>query len=358
MDEHHCISNSLWLDYSLNKLSQTDIDRIQNHVVICEICADVKQGIDAMANPETLGQTVDTLNYKVGKFNKQRHSITLVWYWSAAALVVFGIGFSLYFMNRPTELALEMIENTSKNSSLPENQIDSLPSISLLQEKPLVKTVSPTTIHELTVREDLNVKDHEINKAIVLNLGHDIKRISTPEALSQSAFSVTDTNRYNLAMETKTNMDDSYSETPVAESDEQVSRTLETVQIVSTESRSIKKMNSKRAPRKAESLPAPFNNSSGLNNSILLKNEAFGDSLEFVKANTAYTQGKYEQSLALLQIISTNSESIYYEDAMMLKAKILIYQGHKTEARASLKSVISKKGKRIAEANELLNTLN
>ncbi len=360
MDQQSCISNPFWLDYSLRKLSQSQLNTIQKHVDSCEICSDIKKGIDAMTNPKELGAIVEGINIKVSTFNKNKHNLTMLWYWSAAAFLVFGLGLSLYFMNRPASLALQMAEEATNELHVNEIPIDTPRLNYKVPEKQMVNSATIRSIPETNKDFALEDMAEEKNKASFME--DDSEDRSTQKNLETAptfTFSKTDSNSkpVTMVMDTKSNLDDSYALPPSAESKDKEIKTIESVQIASQESSAFKKLNIKRTARKTESLPAPLNNSMGLNNSSLLKNEALNDSLEFAKATALYALGNYEQSLGLLQTLSTHTASIYYEDVLMLKAKILIHQGLRKQAIDVLETVISNKGKRHAEAKALLDTI-
>lgn len=99
MDQLSCITDTLWLGYSNKTLSQSKIDMIHHHAETCEVCADIKEGIDAMAQPKNLVQTVTTINNRIDKLIEPKRKLGILFYWSAAAILIFGIGLSWFWVN-------------------------------------------------------------------------------------------------------------------------------------------------------------------------------------------------------------------------------------------------------------------
>lgn len=54
MDTTKCISDKDWERYSRNQLAAEEKAQLEFHVASCEICADIKEGIDSMKSPSNL----------------------------------------------------------------------------------------------------------------------------------------------------------------------------------------------------------------------------------------------------------------------------------------------------------------
>jgi hypothetical protein len=101
MDSTKCIVNQQWEAYSQNKLPSKDLELLQAHVLTCEICADIKEGIDVMQTPANLVQTVKKINEEIdSKVATKKNRILPLFYWAAAASLVLV---SIIFMLRQTE---------------------------------------------------------------------------------------------------------------------------------------------------------------------------------------------------------------------------------------------------------------
>ena len=89
MDSTKCIDNQHWEAYSQNKLTSKDLELLHSHVLTCEICADIKEGIDLMQTPAYLVQTVKEINAAIDtKVTTKKSRIIPLFYWAAAASLV------------------------------------------------------------------------------------------------------------------------------------------------------------------------------------------------------------------------------------------------------------------------------
>ncbi len=99
MDATKCISNPHWEAYSQGKLSKTQLDLLNAHVQSCEICADMKAGIDAMQHPENLVKQVAVIDKKIAqKTQKSYAKIIAITTFVAIAATLLIIGNSFLLM--------------------------------------------------------------------------------------------------------------------------------------------------------------------------------------------------------------------------------------------------------------------
>ncbi len=98
MDATKCISNQQWEAYSQGMLSKSQLDLLNAHVQSCEICADMKAGIDAMQHPENLVKHVAAIDKKIAQKTQKPYAkiIAITAFVAiAATLLIFGNAFLL-----------------------------------------------------------------------------------------------------------------------------------------------------------------------------------------------------------------------------------------------------------------------
>ena len=75
MDKQSCISNQLWIGYSNKTLTRAEADFVNDHASTCEVCADIRGGIDELEQPGSLGQRVTLINKKVDEFLEPKRNL-------------------------------------------------------------------------------------------------------------------------------------------------------------------------------------------------------------------------------------------------------------------------------------------
>jgi predicted Zn-dependent protease len=85
--------------------------------------------------------------------------------------------------------------------------------------------------------------------------------------------------------------------------------------------------------------------------------ENYSDSLNYNNALNEFKANRLDNCLYVLDLITINNQSKYYEYALFLSAQVYIKQNKKTEANSTLKKVIKLKGKKQVEAEQLLKSL-
>lgn len=96
-----CISDAVWEQYALRKLPEPALAKLEAHCRNCEICSDIKEGIDLMAHPAGLPGRVALLKQRARQYNKPVKKLPVYWLASAAALFLIAVSLSwLFFTNR------------------------------------------------------------------------------------------------------------------------------------------------------------------------------------------------------------------------------------------------------------------
>jgi hypothetical protein len=378
MDQQSCITDTLWLGYSNKTLSQPEIDMIHHHAETCEICADMKEGIDAMRQSEMLENTVATIYKKVDDYLEPKRKLGILWYWSAAAILIFGIGLSWFWVNTTepivkigTDSLITAKQTEEKSEIKNEPNIDS--SEAELKEIPLaINMASP--IKQVPNYENKDRRD-DAKMQVEEDMGNgsmdDLDKITETKKLPDTTHYVitppvdTVPRGVTLAFENLATSG-SYSNTAPASMESYSSDNVmikKSENYTFTEAEESKSANRKKvntSSRKTTSLPAPMSNSNtngAANNYALSKYLNLNDSANFALAKANFTQNNFTQCLESLKNITSNPASLYYEEGLLLKAKALIKQKKNKEAKLVLRITIALNGIRKSEAEEILKEL-
>lgn len=353
MDTNTCIDNNIWEAYANNTISQGDLIYMENHVKTCELCADMKEGIDAMLDKHLLVDRIDKVNKAVDEIIKQKNNKKYVLaYWSAAAVLLIAVG--LFWFNY-TNLAPQLAQNESTLKSPPVlNDSESIynyvpPKTNAKKEELALNKEQNQTIIKSVPAEVLAEKSVEAEKV-------DMDDVSAAETVQKNAgIAESDMALPEVKMEAQTETVTAKDKVPA---------------IALTESK--KKVEVKNKAAKALSLPAPANNNNNLNynnyplnnsrmDTVLLNDkfrmENYSDSLNYTNALNEYKVNRLDNSLHILDLIISNSKSKYYEYALFLSAQVYVKQNNTIKAKSAIKKVIKLKGNKQAEAEMLLKSL-
>lgn len=352
MDTNTCIDNNIWEAYANKTISEANLIYMEKHVKTCELCADMKEGIDAMVVPSLLVDKVNKVNKAVDEIVKQKNNKKYVLaYWSAAAVLIIAVG--LFWFNY-TNLAPQLAQNESTLKS---------PSV-LNKSDSIYNYVQPKT----NIKKEELALNKEQNQTIVKSVPVEVLSEKSVEAEKVDMDEA-------VRMETTPSNDDN-AESDMAVPEVKMEAQTETVRakdrapaIALTESK--KKVIVTNKAAKALSLPAPANNNNlGYNNYSLnnnwmdtvLRNDKFkttnySDSLNYTNAQNEFKANRLDNSLHISDLIISNSKSKYYEDALFLSAQVYVKQNNKGKAKSALKKVIKLKGKKQAEAEMLVESL-
>lgn len=338
MDNLACINNTIWEAYANKTISQADFIYMTNHVKTCEICADVKEGIDAMSDSRLLVNKVDKVNSEVDKIIKQKNKTRpLVYYWSAAAILFISVGLFWYnTLDFKKEIALKETFKPAPKSEIELPQKDSIynyvpPKTKENKiDKNLAEVYKPTEVktEEVRIPQTESAADMEMLK-------------SMEAEVPQMEFKAAAAAKYDTVSLARN--DDSKSK-------ENVSQKAISMASVATTKKS-----------KMPSIPAAANNNAMNNNSDFVSNQvtnnSFIDSVNFSKAQKAFNENHFDTCISLLNNIPFNPRSNYYEDALFLSAQTYLKQNKKAEAKNVLNVLINFRGKKQKEAKRLLKSI-
>src|SRR4051794_36010487 len=98
-----CITNAAWIAYANKSLTAAELQLLETHVLTCEICTDIKEGIDTMSQPAGLENKMLMLQKKVDVLVRSQRSLRVYWRPLAAAAVFFlciGLGWVMFTMQQ------------------------------------------------------------------------------------------------------------------------------------------------------------------------------------------------------------------------------------------------------------------
>jgi hypothetical protein len=346
MDTNTCIDNNIWEAYANKTISQANLIYMENHVKTCELCADMKEGIDAMLDKSLLVDRVDKINKEVDEIIKQKNSKKyLLTYWSAAAVLLIAAG--LFWFNY-TNLAPQLAQN--------ETNLKSPPALNEPNSDSIYNYVPPKTNAK---KEELalNKEQKQLSlKSIRLEVlaekpmyaeGVEMDDVGAPEIVQKNAgIAESDMAVPEVKMEAQT---------------EAVTAKDRTLDVEKAETK--KKVEVANKMAKALSLPAPASNNNLAYNNYSLNNrldstwQTNNDSINYTNAQNEFKLNRLDNSLHILDLIITNSKSIYYEDALFLSAQVYMKQNKISKAKTTLKKVVSLNGRLKTNAQKLLSEL-
>ncbi len=348
MDQSQCISNNIWESYAAKKLNESELQQLQAHAAVCEMCADIKAGIDALAKPDSLNEYVQKLNTRVDVYLEPKKQKFNLWiYTSIAAIFIALLSITWFFIsNHSNELTSMATIDTLQKQTPQITVIDSVNTGTKIMEP----RVEPKP-HLLALNK--KSKHYEPKVGLTENIKKDAAALNADQAVSSvSGLGV-------AKMEIK---DTAFI---VAMADKAVEEDVKIVEEKSVQVQ-VQKSLSKRAIRKAnkETLPSNYmgnmnNNLSNTNESDYYKNlnntnSSINDSINYSRSMYFFEAKQFDSCNFFVYPLINNPASKYYEDALLLKAKSLLNQNKKEEAKAILKQVISLKKDKAKEAKNLL----
>ncbi len=337
MDTLACINNTIWEAYANKTISQADFIHMTNHVKTCEICADVKEGIDAMPDSKLLINKVDKVNSEVDEIIKQKNKTRpLIYYWSAAAILFISVGLFWYnTLDFKEEIALK-----ESFKPAPKSEIE-------LPQKDTIYNYVPKQINENKTDKNLAevYKPTEVKKEEIpmpqLEKAADMEMVKSVESEAPQ-------------MEFKAAAAAKYDTVSLARNDDLKSKENVSQKAISMASVATTKKG------KMPSIPAANNNPMNNNSDFVsnqVTNNSYIDSVNFAKAQKAFNENHFDSCLNLLNIIQINPRSNYYEDALYLSAQTYLKQNKKAEAKNVLNVLINFKSKKQNEAKSLLKSM-
>jgi len=354
MDTTQCITDGQWERYAENALSGAEMLSVQQHVESCEICADIKEGIDSMANPAGLREKVELINAEVDEYLKPKKQRGIIWiYWSAAAVFLTGIGLSWWMAGRQNDAVA--IHQTVAATGKKDTGFIIFPDIT--EETPGAQPQKEEAVAQAKKKTGGETPGSQPVEDIAAGKGEQAAKTLNEKDLDKKATYAAADDKGAFAYRTD-----------AANDSDRLARieTEEKVAITDNIQAETVKDAAKTKKYKRETLPAAvFNNNlsnnSYNNNAYDFSNNAFidysvNDSLQYYSALKYFDLKQYDRCLMHLESIY-GTQSDYYENGLLLMAQTLLAQDKKEEAKAVLKTVISLGRKKSKEAGDLLKSI-
>lgn len=378
MDTSICITNPQWERYSAKTLSEKELHSLERHVVGCEICSDIKEGIDAMKNPASLTQTVSQLHTEVDRSLAAQKNKIFFWYWSAAAVLLLSVGISWFMLGKQNIVATNNPEKTISDQT----QIAKPENSDIEKTKTESQLNSSTDNTRVLAEKNIEVSNTNSGATAAPALKEEEKAIENPkpEAATTEDLSANDDAKdgeyktKNLTTKTPPIMIPADKEVDMrntqaldsvrreemlakATSKEEESESRKEKYVVVTTAESVKRKAVKKNTAPRETYPAANNRTDNANSNVSEHYKNLPDSTEYRIAQINFDSAQYDKCIANLADISINPNSEYYELGLLLKAKALLKQNQKEQAKVALKTIISLHKDKEKEAQELLNTI-
>lgn len=352
MDTTHCINNETWELYASNNLGVKELAALQKHAKTCELCGDIKEGIDALSNPVTLSAEVEALNQKVDEYlapNKPKR--IPIWYWSAAAvlLVSLGVGWLYTQTTVPNEVVVKTdpILKNEKIDSLVKPQVEKKTDI----DKKAITIPTETTKDKKQPAKESAVKEKYTNGADAKDKPSDGEKKNLEFKKDYKDVAKAKKKEATFDAELNTELDKKMV-------------VIDTVLSRRSARTTINEGVTKKTQSAKDILPSAmfnnyFNNSNmGLTNSYNWPEVIVTtDSLNYYEGVKNFDAKEFTLCIANLDSVIINITSSYYERALFLKAKAYIKQNKNKEAKKQLNAIIALNRNYKKEAAELLKTL-
>lgn len=341
---NECINNNVWIEYSKQKLGKTELDRIIFHTQKCEICADIKEGIDLMQKPLQLEQITQNINSNINKKSSKISLITPFYkYASAVAVFIAVVGLAWYFGKKTKpEIVLNKLEKIVPQTS---NSItvDTSNSFSINKDsKEFSQQKSNLQLNEQTEFTDsLGIKKAE-------EISFSLNQPKTVEADLNSGVAE-DVGSADVNPELESNKD-SYKNIEENESLKPTS----TDKIIKL--KKMKQLSKEKYPSNKR-----YNN----NNNKSIDEDDYSpktykinkDSVLYQNANNIYKNKMYDSCVTYINLNPILNNSGYYEKILYLKALALIKLKRNHEAKAVLTELVNLKGSYYRKAKKLLKNI-
>jgi TolA-binding protein len=349
MDTMKCITNDIWELYAAGKSTPDQLHEIEQHALSCEPCADIKEGIDAMADPSTLAQRVSAINSLVDeKVSRGLQRSSWFTYTAAAAslLVTAVLGWFLW-TSQQTPVALQHenpAETTIPQTIGPKENSGLVDGIVKEEKAEPQHEDQPPAIADRSIKQPA-VADQPLSQENTSDLfvSGDEGPVA-PEAETKDAGTAKEQNTDKQILDKK------ITETSVKP---QFKTSKESIPGAGTSNNYNISNNNTGTPTSQVSTITDSTEFSRMINMIARSN----DSVNYNKALEYYADREYDSCRITLKQVLKDSNSVYYEDGLFLLTKAQVKQKKNKNAEQNLKKVISLKGKRQKEAEELMRGL-
>ena len=338
MDELNCISEQNWLKYSAGELNADEIRLLNSHCQNCEICSDIKEGIDAMKSPAALESQIKNIKNQIDQKTKKRFLFLNVTTISIAASVLFGLLLFWFLFPSQNQLAIKPDKiNTQSESGVksPENEIQTAEkAIDIQQKSASKKQVIKPVPEPITIIQPENVISNDV---------------SMSESVSSEGTGIVENEVAPAQNQTESDLSVSESKVTQVPSVVNVPQNVSTKESVSKVSQANKKTKSLFEPStKKTSIPSA--NNANINNAYQAEEIKDIDQIRFKDENLKVLQQadilfndlNFSQSLSICDSMMNLPEKPYFTSFILLKTKIFVSSSGKIKASEFLEEQIKK----------------
>lgn len=326
MDSTKCINNTQWEAYSHGQLNSNERAQLEMHAAGCEICADIKEGIDSLQTPAALVKHVQSIDEKIAKKTRRPYAkmIALTAFVAvAASLLIVGNGFLL--------MQEEDVEMQPVLSEKVERKIDSV------QTEP----------KKILALESLPKKSKQVlNPAPVEPIE------ALPPSNTDMDVPLEDIPAQVEGLSPLTEDDHS------AEVDLVKALPMQTKEEVKIQNRDIQKLTP--SSKKQKSRAAGPQTSNSINNNYLASeviNTYSQDSVRMALAKQLLAAEAYQNGLNALIRLRNDSNSVFYHEALYVSAQLYIGLNQAYFAVGLLQEILKTENNFNQKAKLLLETL-
>lgn len=337
MDTISCIDYITWEQYAKGELSKETLDQLNEHVRSCEVCGDIKEGIDAMRQPSTLIYRVKQINEAVNKKTANKRVVINRWYIALAACLLLITGLTWYVSQKEAPQQVAMVQDVTKPQA-EEKPVESSPSSKPKQFKKNTAPKPKTKVENQNMPVDVALVE-TAKPQIAENTNNVLDDQPKPAAESDGGGESVVTEN-----STKPDLTENVTLSKATAINETKPSSMATPSVK-------KRAKISGGKRKASVTAMPNANYKALHaddksNQI--------DSVRYFKAKIAYEQHAFDSCVNELLPISNEPSSRYYESGLLLLAKAYIGLNRRYMAEPYLQRVVKLNGKYKQEAVELL----
>ena len=348
MDEFNCISDQEWEAYSMGKLNAKQVYSIQQHCAQCEMCNDIKQGIDLMNDSSQLKSFVGSVKSEVDA--RTRKSILL---WSPVGLGIAAsllLAMLLFWFLFPAKEQLALQKETTSTESesgikSPEKQDAIIPNKNTEKKSSNIQmnARSKNTKPQLLIPPS---KDERLNEEIkpIAHQNDGMKSMLDQVGVQESDI---------ISSKDK----ESTPPNPASSND---AMNMESISVKESNIRMSKSVMIPQSKKYTAPIANNYQNNQNTNYNLgeneNTKRILTDSTLAILNvANRLLDSNRFEKVLLICDSILNKPEQTYYSHFVLLKSKVILQQKGKVEATKYLEEQI--KMKRLNDSF-LLNYLN
>jgi hypothetical protein len=330
MDTTTCITNTVWEQYANQQLSAAQQLALQQHVDGCDLCTDIKSGIDFMQNPAMLTTHVAKINTTVDASLGAKLVKLNPWYIAVAATLLAVLGLTLLYKQDVPNAQIAQ-ENKAQHLGV------------------IIDSVKPAEIKLPTPKSLALATTKKANKPSVAVS-------STQPILPPEVITIIASDEHQI--ESDKNL------VEVAKSEEKVTLAIDASEkeaVVAMPTRQVQEAKSKSLSSKKPSAPYPSayhavtnNNLNNASNQVL---EVSTDTSWLNVANQLYARNLADSCLMIIEPKLLNSANAGYEQGLWLAAQCHLIKKDIPTAKLYLTKVVQLNGVLKIKAQTTLNQL-